>query len=388
MIRNLITLLLALIIPLVHAQDGSFSDQLSQLDNQIKEYEDKIGQLKGEERTLENEINYYDNQIYLTWLRVKETQLSIEAKEQELIELEEGIQEFDGYIMELGEALDRQNELFASRARADYKIKVKDPWRSLLAATSLSDLAARAKYFKVLEKRDRDLIAKMDQLRTDYRKQKETLSLKRIQVERLQAELVVEKDRLVTYQSRMDQQRKQKAYILEQTKNNEAEFQQLLAQARAEQAAIEAAVASFKFADGKEVSAGEVVAIMGNTGYPDCSTGAHLHFEVRQDGQYHDPALYLKPYTDTNGDSLGSGNWDWPMTDPIITQHYGQTPYSWRYANNFHTGIDMYNSDNSFIRTPLPGTMYTGQTTCGSSALNYVVVDHGGGLMTWYFHVK
>ena len=36
------------------------------------------------------------------------------------------------------------------------------------------------------------------------------------------------------------------------------------------------------------------------------------------------------------------GSWTWPLNDPVrITQGYGHTAYSSRYANHTHTGIDM-----------------------------------------------
>jgi len=48
---------------------------------------------------------------------------------------------------------------------------------------------------------------------------------------------------------------------------------------------------SFDVAKGDQVKRGEEIGLMGSTGF---STGPHLHFEVRQDGQLCDPLTFLK----------------------------------------------------------------------------------------------
>ena len=45
-----------------------------------------------------------------------------------------------------------------------------------------------------------------------------------------------------------------------------------------------------KVAMGKRVTRGEVVGLVGSTGY---STGPHLHYEVRQMGRAMDPSKYM-----------------------------------------------------------------------------------------------
>ena len=47
---------------------------------------------------------------------------------------------------------------------------------------------------------------------------------------------------------------------------------------------------SFDVEKGQQVSRGEQIGLMGSTGF---STGSHLHFEVRQDGQLCDPLTFL-----------------------------------------------------------------------------------------------
>lgn len=47
---------------------------------------------------------------------------------------------------------------------------------------------------------------------------------------------------------------------------------------------------SFGVAPGQQLKRGEQIGLMGSTGF---STGSHLHFEVRQDGQLRDPLAFL-----------------------------------------------------------------------------------------------
>jgi murein DD-endopeptidase MepM/ murein hydrolase activator NlpD len=168
-----------------------------------------------------------------------------------------------------------------------------------------------------------------------------------------------------------------------------------LAQALAERQAIETALV-----DGLKigpVKAGDPIALMGNSGYPGCSTGAHLHFEIRKNNSWVDPSIYLSNKTvidDQNGGTwnVGSGNWSWPLSDTVrITQHFGKTPYSWRYAysGGIHTGFDMVSDNGVVIRAPKDGTLYSSSESCGSSStIKIKYIDHGDGLVSFYLHVQ
>jgi len=182
--------------------------------------------------------------------------------------------------------------------------------------------------------------------------------------------------------------REEKDNLLIQTKNNEAIYQKQLEQARLELAAIQAALAAAT-REGP-VKTGDPIGLVGNSGYPSCSTGKHLHFEVRQGDSWVNAEGYLKNMTDKWGLNIGSGNWDWPIKGTIeVTQRYGKTDYSYvyKYSGGIHTGIDMV-SDNDVIKAVADGTLYSSTQKCGSSDLNIKYIDHGSGLKTFYLHIQ
>jgi murein DD-endopeptidase MepM/ murein hydrolase activator NlpD len=170
-----------------------------------------------------------------------------------------------------------------------------------------------------------------------------------------------------------------------------------LAQAFAEKAAIEKALVSgVKVGPVKQ---GDPIGLVGNTGYPGCSTGKHLHFEVQRNNSWTDPAPFLqnKSVRDEqnpggNMVAIGSGNWPWLIADTIrLTQFYGSTPYSWRYvySGGVHTGLDMISTSNDVISAPADGTLYKSSQICGSdSTINIIYIDHGEGLISFYLHVQ
>ncbi|HQG78848.1 MAG TPA: peptidoglycan DD-metalloendopeptidase family protein, partial [bacterium] len=152
-------------------------------------------------------------------------------------------------------------------------------------------------------------------------------------------------------------------------------------------------VSGIDFKNGTKVEKGDIIAVMGNSGYPYCSTGTHLHFEVRKNGSVVNAEKYLKEknlyvwHYNTGYTEIGSGSWDWPMKNPEITQRYGKTPWSWRYPNGLHEGIDMVSKD-VYIRAPKGGKIVKGGMGCGGGTVNFAAIDHGDGVVSYYLHIK
>ncbi len=369
-------LLLLLFTPLlsVRAQD-------SDVNNTIEELTKKISQLQQEENTLSKQISLLDSQISLTTLRVNTIRAAV-------TKLTAEIDELAGEIERLEELLTRRTELVLRRIPESYKRKNTSQFGMLFLSSSFSDFVARVKYISTIQEHDAALLFQLKATQNNFEERKGLREEKKREQEKLKKQLEQESASLA-------RQKKEKQVLLDLTKNSETVYQKLLAQALAEKQAVDRAlIDSVKLGPVKK---GDPIAVVGNTGYPGCSTGAHLHFEVRKGGTWVDPGGYLsskRVKDDQNGGetTLGNGSWDWPLEDTIrLTQYFGKTPYSWRYqySSGIHTGYDMVSTGSNIIRAPRDGDLYSSSQSCGSgSIIKIKYIDHGDGVLSFYLHVQ
>ena len=331
--------------------------------------------------SLNQQISLMDNQIKLTMLKISQTQVKIEALEKE-------IEILTGKIDRLNVSLDFLSKVLLSRVSENYKAKRVNPVALFFSSKDFSDFVSRYRYLQKAQLHDRELLISMEQTRLNYDEQK---ALK----EKAQADLEKLNKQLVAQRQQLNVQVADRKRLLEETKGKEAEYQRILAQAYAEKAAIEKALVSGVKVG--PVKRGDPIALVGNSGYPSCSTGKHLHFEIRKDGAWTDPGPYLssRSVNDEQNNrgsvNLGSGGWPWPIEDTVrLTQFYGQTPYSWRYkySGGVHTGYDMVSTSSDVIRAPADGTLFKFSQMCGSSNINIVYIEHGDNVISFYLHVQ
>lgn len=347
----------------VSAQDCSGG-----VEERINCYTNNITKLKDSGKTLFNQIAQFDAQIKLTQLKIAQT--------------EEQISLLAGRIGQIEGSLDALTKAFNKRVVETYKMaRTEDPFLLIFSSNNLSEAFSRFTYLKKIQESDRNLLSRLTKAQNTYEEEK-------LDQEELQNKLESQKKDL-------NVQKSSKNTLLTQTKNDEKKYQILLSQALAEKAAIEKALVSGTKVG--PVKAGDPIALVGNSGYPGCSTGKHLHFEIRRDNVWTDPAPYMQNKSMINEQSgggniaIGSGNWQWPIQDSIrLTQHYGHTPYSWRYSysGGIHTGLDMVSTASDVIRAPADGTLFKSSESCGSSIINIVYIEHGSGVISFYLHVQ
>lgn len=202
----------------------------SALQDLIKQYEQKIVDLKGQAKTLSSQIAVMDSQIKLTEYRIQATQ-------QQITTLTLDIDTASKKVASLQKSLDESINVLLNRIVATYQVGTIQPLQILLTAGNASDFLQRLNYLKLAQMHDKKLIYQMQQAKVDYANQKTIFEGEKKKVEAL-------KKQLQAYNTQLDLDKQAKQRLLSETQGSEANYQRLLSQAKAQLAGFQRFVTS------------------------------------------------------------------------------------------------------------------------------------------------
>lgn len=381
-LKNLILVLILFVLlfltsSISNGQTCNSTDECTRL---IKDLQQKVADLNNQARSYSSQIDLMKTQIYLTNLQIQETENKIRQTQEE-------IEKLSGRIENLNTSLDHLSKVLLQKIVEGYKKRETPLFEIFLDSNNASALINQLTYIKRTEQNDQKVAFQLQQAKTNFEEQKNLREQKKVELDQLTAELNQKK-------ASLDLQTNDLQRLLAQTQNNARLFEQQLAQAQAEYAAIQGIISGAGTeAQVRTVSKGEVIATV-ISGASCNSTGSHLHFTVVDGGSPQNPFDYLTStdYVSNTSDpwtqNASKANWDWPINPPIeFNQGYGSDTWFIRtyHPYPFHNGIDISSSSYS-VKAVADGTLYRGSYSVGCT-LPYTKLTHkDSNITTFYLH--
>lgn len=218
----LITLILftSLVQPrMVLAQDANDPRYQEKL-REIEDLKKKLADVQQQSQTLSSAIAYLNLKQALIQRQIDATQFQIQL-------LQRDIESLGGKITLLEGSLNTLTASLLRNVTTGYKHRSVDDLGTLFSSRNFADALSAYKYLMIAQRYRQDMLLKTTQTKFEYDQEKSTKEKKQQEIESLKKNYIKQGQDLV-------EQQKAKQLLLVQTKNSEANYQRLLAQAQSE----------------------------------------------------------------------------------------------------------------------------------------------------------
>ncbi len=318
----------------LEAQIATHNKQIADLQAEIARYQKELNVLATKKNTLQSTIDTLALEQKQLATKIQVTQNKISAANLQLSELSLSIRDTESSI--------ESNEIAIAKTLRTTAQKESSPLIiAMLHAESLGDAWSAIDAAAQLNRALREDIKTLETAKVE-------LSDHRDAVAKTKSELVALQTQLSTEKRSVDASKNAQQKLLSETKNQEANYQKLIAAKQAEQSAFQAAL-----------------------------------FELATQLQYVVDPKRIPP--------AGKGVLGWPVDNVFITQEFGETVAAQRlYTTRSHNGMDFRASIGTPIRASASGTVI-GVNLGAVKYCQYgkwVLIKHANGLATLYAHLS
>lgn len=354
-------------------QDGNGT-----IENALDTTQQQVAQLEAEKAELEANMKSLDEQLGAVVKELSDITAAEEAKQQE-------VDSASSALSQAEQTEKQQYDNMKLRIRYMYEEGSQTYLAVLFSAADASELLTRAEYISSIYKYDRDMLAKYEEAKAAVAGQKETLTAQYEDLEALEAEANEKKASMEALQNEKNEQLAQYNAMITSTQALADQYQQQLDEREALIAQLEAAA--------QDAAAQQDAALVALT-----QTLAQLENQERDAAEaaaaqavLQKMAAEAQAQLEAAGESALTVDpntlFVWPCPSSTrITSEYGYRIHPIYGDLRLHNGIDIGAETGSSIIAAYQGTVIG--AGYNSSMGNYVMIDHGEGLVTIYMHAS
>ncbi len=394
---------------------GKDEDRLEELQRQLAEIRKQQQDLNSQIEQEKNKVNQYGDEVIALNQEIRKLQLIVQEKQLVIDELDLKINILNNQIEETIEKISKTEknitklEEETDQRLANMYLDIKSFNNSIsmvFASDGTSDFIKDGLYREALQEETNEKLEKLAREKENLKKDKKQLEQDKVQIEEDKELLEQEKVALESNKTVLAQKRNK----FEQLKRNaataaqamEVEYNNLSDEEKRLQAELELLKQRIfnqvgSIPNGTFVLAGTIIGYEGNTGV---STGAHLHFGVKLNGQWNNPCSLL-PYKQLANTTCGTSSNqipEWPEHGtPWLTSGYRTSYRPNHNAIDISSGGDVpiYATHDGWITYGNDGacSWYNGIYPCHGAGANYAIIcedknNCNNGLKTLYWHLK
>ena len=331
------------------ASKSELKSRLAQIKEQKAEIERNLESYKADQAEYAGQIGTLNNKIALT-------EEEIDATQDILDELDANIAQTEQELEETTQELENKKELFATRIRVMYENGDTSYMDVLLNSENFSDMLSNMEIVSQIMDYDKGVVA-------EYTALKESIEQMKAALESDRADKQDYMDSLEDRKEELESDRTDLKKLLAKLENDIEYAEKTARQMQADEDKVNAEI--------EELSRQEAEA-------------------ARKAAEAAKKAAQSKSASSSTSTSTvrASGSMAWPCPSyNYISSNYGYRthPITGK-VSSFHKGIDIAASSGNPVLAAASGTVV--KSYMSSSYGNYIVISHGGGLMTAYAHLS